>query len=180
MQDKNTGQNGLDSLRINGRKLDNLPLGQGEKAKQGLSDFLRTDKETKENNVKAKYPKVNQDYCRGSLKETNNNIKRIKEMKAGLKVKTTEYSQLIKDSYKRDAEIESCKAQFPDDTQKIKDLMKQYLPYNIEALETQIKQFEESIERCNSVIEQEFTSIAELTRVLALVQQRDLELRNIK
>lgn len=176
MQDRNINKEGLDSLRINGRKLENLPLGQGEKAMQGLPAFLKTDKETKENNVKAKYPKVSQDYCRAAMKETNDNIKRIKGMKAGLKVKITEYSQLIKDSYKRDAEIESCKVQSPDDAQKIKDLMKQYPPYNLEALETQIKQFEESIERCNSVIEQEFASIAEITRVLALVQQRDLEL----
>ena len=33
MKDNNKGKEGLDSLRINGSKIDNLPLGQGEKAK---------------------------------------------------------------------------------------------------------------------------------------------------
>ena len=44
MKDNNVGQEGYESLRINGSKIDNLPLGQGEKARQGLAEFIKTDK----------------------------------------------------------------------------------------------------------------------------------------
>jgi hypothetical protein len=68
----------------------------------------------------------------------------------------------------------------PEDAEKIKQLLKQYPPYNIQALEDQINQFEQSIKRCDSVIDKEYDSIAEFTKNLALVQQRDLELKALK
>ena len=117
MKDKNIGQEGLSSIRINGSKIENLPLGQGESAKNGLSEFIKTDKETTGN---------------------------------------------------------------PEHSEAINELLKRFPPYNIKALEDQITQFEESIDRCNNVIEKEFESIAEFTKNLALVQQRDRELKAIK
>jgi len=180
MRDSNKGKEGLDSLRINGSKLDNLPLGQGEKAKEGLVDFLKTDKETKVNNINAKYPKVSEEYIRGTLKELNTNIKRVKNMKKDLQGNISEYRALITEGRFRDVQIEQLNKDNPEDAEKIKQLLKQYPPYNIQALEEQIEQFEQSIERCDSVIEQEYKSIAEFTKNLALVQQRDRELKAIK
>ncbi|MEE9459782.1 MAG: hypothetical protein V3V84_08480 [Candidatus Bathyarchaeia archaeon] len=180
MKDNNKGKEGLDSLRINGSKIDNLPLGQGEKAKEGLVDFLKTDKETKENNIRAKYPKVSEEYIHATIKELNSNIQRVKGLKKDLSAKISEYRMLVTQGQVRDAQIEQLNEDNPEDAKKIKELLKQYPPYNIEALETQIGQFETSIERCDSVIEQEYESIAEFTKNLALVQQRDRELRTIK
>lgn len=180
MRDSNKGKEGLDSLRINGSKLDNLPLGQGEKAKEGLVDFLKTDKETKENNIRAKYPKASEDYIRGALKELNHNIKRVKGLKKDLQEKIAEYTMLITQGKIRDSQIELFDKENPEHKEKIKELLKQFPPYNMQALEEQIKQFEESIERCDSVIEKEYESIAEFTKNLALVQQRDRELKAIK
>lgn len=180
MKDNNKGKEGLDSLRINGSKIDNLPLGQGEKAKEGLVDFLKTDKETKENNIRAKYPKVSEEYIHATIKELNSNIQRVKGLKKDLSAKISEYRMLVTQGQVRDAQIEQLNEDNPEDAKKIKELLKQYPPYNIEALETQIVQFETSIERCDSVIEQEYESIAEFTKNLALVQQRDRELRTIK
>ena len=180
MRDSNKGKEGFDSLRINGSKLDNLPLGQGEKAKEGLVDFLKTDKETKENNIRAKYPKVSEDYIRGTLKELNNNIKRVKGLKKDLQEKIAEYTMLITQGKIRDSQIAVFDKENPEHREKIKELLRQFPPYNIKALEDQITQFEESIDRCDSVIEQEYGSIAEFTKNLALVQQRDRELKAIK
>ena len=180
MKDNNKGKEGLDSLRINGSKIDNLPLGQGEKAKEGLVDFLKTDKETKENNIRAKYPKVSEEYIHTTIKELNSNIQRVKGLKKDLSAKISEYRTLVAQGQIRDSQIEQLNKDNPEDAKKIKELLKQYPPYNIEALETQIGQFETSIERCDSVIEQEYESIAEFTKNLALVQQRDRELRTIK
>lgn len=180
MRDKNIGKEGLDSLRINGSKLDNLPLGQGEKAKLGLVDFLKTDKETKENNIRAKYPKASVEYIEGVLKELKHNIERVKDMKSGMKNKIAEYRMLITQGQIRDSQIKLFDKENPEHNQKIKELMKQFPPYNIQALEDQISQFELSIDRCNDVIESEYASIAEFTKNLALVQQRDLELKAVK
>jgi phage shock protein A len=180
MRDSNKGKEGLDSLRINGSKLDNLPLGQGEQARLGLADFLKTDKETKENNIKAKYPKVSEEYINGTIKELRANIKRVREMKSGLKNKIAEYNTLITQGKIRDAQIELLNKDNPEDAKKIRELLKQFPPYNIQALEDQISQFEESIKRCDAVIDQEHDSIAEFNKNLALVQQRDRELRSIK
>ena len=180
MRDSNKGKDGYDSIRINGSKIDNLPLGQGEKAREGLQDFLKTDKQTKENNVKAKYPDVSEDYVKGVIKECKGNIKRVKETIETLKSKKAEYATLITQSKIRDVQIEQLNKENPEDAEKIKQLLKQFPPYNIKALEDQVFQFEESIERCNSVIEQEWDSIAEFTKNLALVQQRDRELKAIK
>ena len=180
MRDSNKGKEGLDSLRINGSKLDKLPLGQGEKAKEGLVDFLKTDKETKENNIRAKYPKASEDYIRGALKELNHNIKRVKGLKKDLQNKISEYRSLVTQGQIRDSQIEQLNKKNPEDAKKIRELLKQFPPYNIKALEEQIGQFEESIERCDSVIEKEYESVAEFTKNLALVQQRDRELKAIK
>ena len=180
MRDSNEGKDGYDSIRINGSKVDNLPLGQGEKAREGLRDFLKTDKQTKENNVKAKYPDVSEDYVKGVIKECKGNIERVKQMKKDLQGKIAEYTVLITQGKIRDSQIELFDKENPEHKEKIKELLKQFPPYNMQALEEQIKQFEESIERCDSVIEKEYESIAEFTKNLALVQQRDRELKAIK
>ncbi|MHA2401441.1 MAG: hypothetical protein ACXADH_00500 [Candidatus Kariarchaeaceae archaeon] len=179
MKDKNIGKEGYDSIRINGSKIDNLPLGQGEKAKEGLSDFLQTDRQTKISNIKAKYPKVSEDYIHGTLKELNTNIKRVKNLKKEMAAKIDEYTSLITQSQVREAKIEQLDKDKPDDAKKIKELYKQYPPYKVEALRDQITQFKESIERCDLVIEQEYESIAEFTKNLALVKQRDTELKAV-
>ena len=80
----------------------------------------------------------------------------------------------------RDSQIAVFDKENPEHREKIKELLRQFPPYNIKALEDQITQFEESIDRCDSVIEQEYGSIAEFTKNLALVQQRDRELKAIK
>jgi len=180
MRDKNIGKEGLDSLRINGSKLDNLPLGQGEKAKLGLPDFLKTDKENKENNIRSRYPKVSEEYINGTIKELKANVVRVKDLRSDMKNKIEEYRILITQGKVRDAQIENLNRDNPEHLTKIKELFKQFPPYSINALENQISQFEESIEMCNEVIEQEYASIAEFTKNLALIQQRDRELRSIK
>ena len=64
--------------------------------------------------------------------------------------------------------------------EQIKKIRKKTPPYNVEALNKQIEQFEESIERCDATIEQDYDSISEIREVLALAEQRDKELRNIQ
>jgi hypothetical protein len=180
MKDSNIGQLGLDSLRINGSKIDNLPLGQGEKAKEGLVDFIKTDKENKEKAIRAKYPTQSVEYLQSAIKEAEINIQKIKSFKKELRGKIGTYRQLIKDVDFREKELAKYSRDNPEDVPKIKELNKRFPPYNVEALQTQIGQFEEGIERCDEVIEKDYDSISEIRGVLALVEQRDRELRMIK
>lgn len=180
MKDKNIGQEGLSSIRINGSKIENLPLGQGESAKNGLSEFIKTDKETKANNIKARYPKVSEVYICAILQELSDNVKRVKDLRSDMKSKISEYTMLITQGMIRDSQLELFDTGNPEHSEAINELLKRFPPYNIKALEDQITQFEESIDRCNNVIEKEFESIAEFTKNLALVQQRDRELKAIK
>ena len=102
-----------------------------------------------------------------------------KNLKKEMATKIDEYTNLITQSQIREAKIEQLDKDKPDDAQKIRELYKQYPPYKVEALQDQITQFKESIERCDLVIEQEYESIAEFTKNLALVKQRDTELKAV-
>ena len=158
MKDDNIGQTGLESIRFDGLKLENLPLGQGNEAKVGLKEFLQTDKETKKNNIIAKFPKHKIKYLKTQIRDYKIKEKRIKKNKKKL-------TQCDKDSI--------------SGKEKIKEINRKYLPYDVEALEQQIVQFEEGIDRCDNTIEQDHNSIVQIERVLALVEQRDKEVRGI-
>lgn len=172
----NIGQTGFESIRIDGREIKDLPLGQGNEAKEGVVGFLKTDKENRMDAVRAKYPPQEPSFLRGAIRECEHNIKKIKEFKANLKVKITEYRQLIRDCDFRDREMDKYSADNPDHAEAMKELRLKYPPYDVDAMHTQITQFEDGIARSDGVIEQDFNSISEVKQVLVLVEQRDREL----
>lgn len=178
-KDSNIGQKGIESIRIDSNYISNLPLGQGNEAKSGLAEFIKTDKETQRNNIAAKFPKHKIEFLKAQLKECRGNIKKIKGYKQKLKDDIAEYRQLIKDCAFREAELAKYNSENPEDAPKMKELRLKYPPYNVEALQQQILQFEEGIERCDEVIESDFHSISEIEKVLTLVEHRDKELRNV-
>ena len=179
MRDKNIGQTGLESLRIDGMKVGNLPLGQGNDAREGLAAFINTEKETLRNNVSAKFPKHKKEFLEAQVRECRGNIKRIKNFKQKLKEDILEYRQLIKNCDYRENELAKYSKDNPDDADKMKELRLKYPPYDIDALQQQIVQFEEAIERCDDVIEQDYDSITEIQQILVLVEQKERELKNI-
>lgn len=179
MKDPNIGQNGAGSIRINGQRIENLPLGQGNQAKEGLAEFLRTEKETKRNNIEAKFPKHKLEFLKAQAKECRSNIKKIREFKGQQKDLIAEYRQYIKDCERRELELASLCAENPEDADRIKELRLKFPPYDTEALQNQIAQFEEAIERCDAVIEQEYESITEIEGLIALVEQREKELKSV-
>jgi len=179
MKESNIGRTGFDSIRINNMKIDSLPLGQGNLAREGLAEFLKTDKETKKNNILAKFPKHKVTFLESQLKECKSNIKKIKNFKNEVKEKINEYRILVSESKFRDREMEKYDKDNEEDAKKIKELRLKYPPYDIDALEKQIEQFGHAIERCDEVIEKEYESISEIQQILVLVKQREMELRNI-
>lgn len=176
MKDSNIGQVGVSSIRIDGLKIGNLPLGQGNDAKTGLVGFLKTDKETRVNNILAKYPKHKLEFLQSQIRECRRNIERMKDLKCQLREKISEYRKLIVDCMHGEQELMKC-----DDKTSIraKELRLKYPAYDIDALDIQIKQFEDTIVNCDRVIEQDHESIVEIGKVLSLVEQRERELKNV-
>lgn len=179
MKDRNIGQSGMDSIRINGQRIGNLPLGQGNEAKEGLAEFLKTEKQTKINNIAAKFPKHKIEFLKSQARECRSNIKRIREFKAKQKGLIAEYRQLITDCGIRERELAQLCADNPEDAPKMKELRLKYPPYDVGALQAQIEQFEEAVDRCDDVIEKDYESINEIESLLALVEQRERELKNV-
>lgn len=176
----NIGQSGPESIRIDGLKIQDLPLGQGNEAKDGLSGFLKTDRETKENNIRANYPNQEADYVRSTIRDCEQNIVRIKAFKIGLKQQVTDYRNLLADCTFRDKEMEQYDNDNPDDADAMKALRLKYPPYDIDALKQQILQFEEGITRSDDVMEKDHNSITAFSQVLVLVEQRDREILRMK
>lgn len=178
MKDPNIGQTGIESIRFDGMKVENIPLGQGNEAKAGLSDFLVTDKENKERDIINRFPKHKQAFLHAQMNECQANIRKIKNFKQELKDKIAEYRILIKQCGRADARIAELDP--VEDKAEIRKIRLEFPPYNVEAMNQQIEQFYESIERCDQVIEHDYESISQIREVLALVQQRERELRSLK
>jgi prefoldin subunit 5 len=177
MKDPNIGQLGINSIRFDGMKVENLPLGQGNEAREGLSDFLATDQENKERDIIARFPKHKKSFLNAQINECQSNIKKIKNFKQELKEKIAEYRVLIKQCETVDAQV--AKLDPEKDKREIRKIRLEFPPYNVEAMNQQIEQFNEGIERCDEVIEQDYESISQIREVLALVQQRERELRSL-
>lgn len=179
MSDNNIGQTGPESIRINKRKISDLPLGQGNQAKEGFYEFLKTHKQTLISNIEAKFPSHKEEYLNSRVIECERNIKNIKNFKKELKDKIAEYNRLIKDSMFRDKELSKYDINNEADKKFIKELKLKYPPYDVDALNQQIEQFTESIDLCDSVIEQEYDSMSEIKELLALVKQKNKEISNV-
>jgi len=175
----NIGEIGSKSIRIDGQRISELPIGQGNEAKDGLPGFLKTDRENKASVIRAKYPTQNADYLKASIRECENNIVKIKEFKLELKGKISEYQKMVSNCEFREREMALYDAHNPNDFEAMKGLRLKYPPYDIEAMNKQIYQFQEAVERSDDVIEKDYNSISEIKQVLALVEQRDRELLNI-
>jgi len=171
----NLGLTGIDSIRLNGMKLDALPIAESAIAKQQWSEVQAMDIKNKINSILGRYPKPSVAYIDGRIIECQDNIKRIKKFKSDQDTMINEYSMHIRMCVHRDTEIS--KLDQVDDMDEIKRLKLQYPPYDIIAMEQQIIQCREAMIRCDDVVDEENNSINTLYGVLSLCKQRDEELK---
>jgi len=182
-RDSNIGQEGIESIRIKGRRIDDLPLGQGNEAVAGLGEARETARMNAINTINAKYPKHRIDYLKSRINECNENIKRVGDTRVEQESMISEYTGLITMCKHRDGEIvkldDLCKCgKITGDEFKIrrKEMLKQFPPYDVAAMLKQIVQCKEAIKRCEDVINKEHNSISEFSEMQALCRQRDKEL----
>jgi len=179
-RNSNIGQVGVESIRIKGRMIDDLPLGQGNEAKAGLPAAIEQERLNKIETINANYPTHRIDYLISRINECEENKKRMMLTIAQLGKMSSDYKGQIVMCEHRDREIAIAQedVMLSDDeiTAKVRELRRQFPLYDVVAMEQQIIQNDEGTERCTKVIEQEDTSIKELTEVLTLCRERDKKL----
>lgn len=171
-QDSNEGTIGIDSIRIGGMKLDNLPIAEGANAKQQWAGIQEADKANTIVNISAKYPKQSVAWVTGAILEAEDTIRRVRDLMVRQQTMINEYIGHISLCEHRDREIAKT-----DDVDKIKALRLQYPPYNVDAMNVQIRLCKEAIERSNTVIDKEHDSIFELKELRSQCELRDSELK---
>lgn len=175
----NTGKIGVNSVRLGGMSFDELPIAESAITKPQIKLVEKAEKYNKIENVKAKYPNHDIDYLNSRIIECETNIVRIGKMKNEQHQMINEYSASVKMCEFRDDEISRINNDDSEKKSKIRDLEKRFPPYNIEAMNLQITQCLEAIDRGDEVIVKEHISINELKEVLLLCKQRDEELRKL-
>ena len=168
--DSNIGQVGVKSIRLKGKKIDNLPLGQGNQAKEQLPMAIENERLSKIEGINKKYPTQRIDYLSSRIVECKENIDRINGTIDEQNTIISDYKGHISMCKHRNSEVmklskklSSGKITDEEFNKKRNKLKKKFPPYNIEALEMQIVQCGEAIVRCKDVIEQENDSITEFS-----------------
>jgi len=175
----NIGETGVDSIRIGGMRISDLPIAENALARPQLPIAEDTERQNKINDILAASPKPRVTYLDSRIIECHANVVRISEMKSQQQAMISEYTSQVGLCKFRDGEIAKIAEDDPERKQKIKDLNKQFPPYNVEAMNQQIVQSLEGIERADEVIASEYKSIAELRELLGSCQARDNQLRSL-
>ena len=168
---------GVESIRIKGRAIEDLPLGQGNEAKAQLPYVIEQERLNNIEGVIAKYPTHRIDYLLGVIKECEENKTRMRKTITELNTMTSNYKGQIKMCEHRDKQLAKLDEDADDFKAKKKALFKEFPPYSVPAMEQQIVQNGEGIERCDKVIIAEDASITQFTEALTLCRQRDKELK---
>ncbi len=180
MTESNEGQTGVESIRLGGMTIDQLPIAEAAITKQQWPDIIQASKDNVVENIKAKYPKQSVAWVNGAIKECGDSIKRVRALSVDQQKMIDDYLGHISLCEYRDKEIHRIEQDTGNDvTTEIKELKLRFPPYNVAAMRTQIKQCREAIVRADEVIDKEHNSIAELRELLVKCGNRDNELRAV-
>jgi len=167
---------GVDSIRLRGKRIGELPLGTGNEAIAQLPDAIKQERLNNIATINAKFPTLRIDYIDSRIVECRENIDRVNDTKTAQATMIEEYTGLIAQCEHRDKVIAGLDSSQPTHETKVKALKKAYPPYNVDAMRSQIVQCKEAIVRCDDVVRQEHDSITEFSEARALCVQRDKEL----
>lgn len=178
--ESNVGQVGVDSIRIGGMTLNTLPIAEAALTKEQWPQVVANAKRQEIENILAEYPKQKISYLDSRVRECEDTIGKIQKLKTDQQAMINDYTTHIGLCKFRDREISKLQESVMDaDVRKdyIRDLKRKYPPYDVEAMEAQIAQCKDAIERSDSIIKQEYDSIAELKDVITHCKIRDEKLK---
>ena len=167
----NIGETGVKSIRLKGKRIEELPLGTNNEAKEQLVDAIETERLNAIAEVCAKYPTQRIDYLTARINECEANKNNMRKMITDTYGRIQEYQGLVMQCGVRDKMLAD-----EDDPEKRKAILKQWGRWDVDALKQQIKQDEEALQRFEDVIKAEDESIKEHMQVITLCKQRDIEL----
>lgn len=176
----NVGQVGVDSIRIGGMTLNTLPIAEAAITKQQWPEVVANAKRQEIEDILAASPKQSVAYLQARVVECEDTIGKVQQLKKDQDAMIRDYTSHISLCEFRDKEIAKLEKSEIDSEirkEKIKGLKRTYPPYNVEAMEAQIVQCKEAIERSDSVIKEEYDSIAELKGVIIHCKIRDEKLK---
>jgi hypothetical protein len=171
----NEGKLGIDSIRLGGMAIDELPIAEGAITAAQMPAVREADRKNTVENIRAAYPKQSCAWVRGAIRECESTIKNVRGLKEDQQKMIDEYSGHISLCHFRDSEIERLDPE--KDADEIKRLKIKFPPYNVKAMKQQITQCKEAIVRADIVIDKEHADISKLKELLTKCQQRDAELK---
>lgn len=171
----NEGQLGVDSIRLGGMKVDELPIREGALTAQQMPAIREADKQNTIENIRAKYPKQSCAWVRGAIRECEATIANVRGLKADQDKMISDYSGHISLCAFRDSELARLDAE--NDAEEIKSLKLRFPPYDVKAMKQQITQCKEALVRSDIVIDKEHNDISRFKELLSNCIRRDRELK---
>jgi hypothetical protein len=163
----NIGETGVKSIRLKGKRIEELPLGTNNEAKEQLVDAIETERLNAIAEVCAKYPTQRIDYLTARINECEANKNNMRKMITDTYGRIQEYQGLVMQCEVRDKML----AELPC------AICKQVeLEHRGDERHVYEKQDEEALQRFEDVIKAEDESIKEHMQVITLCKQRDIEL----
>lgn len=186
--DPNEGEVGIESIRLNGKKLDNLPPHQSRQAQLQLPEAIQAELDQKVENICGKFPRTTKEYVESRIEEARTSIKDFKQVKKDRMQTIKEFvhqAKALKGPSFRDIEPEleaignREDISFEERKALIREKRLACSQYDRNAMYEQVQQFQEDIERLDAAIQAENDSIADLTSTLGKLEIRDAELKSL-
>jgi chaperonin cofactor prefoldin len=181
----NIGQTGVASIRIKGQRVEDLPLGLGNQAKEQLADAIETERLNAIAEINAQYPHQRVDYLSARINECEENKNRMRKMIAETRNRIQEYQALIIGCGVRDKTLQALEDEpkylrtGSEYREQRKAIFDAWGHWDKASLEQQVEQDKEAIERFEDVIHQEDESIKEHSEVISLCRERDKKLAKL-
>lgn len=187
MDDSNIGEVGVKSIRLAGKKIENLPPHQSAVALLQLPEARRIEHENKIKTVLAEYPRTTQEYVQSRIKEAEAAKRDFLQTKIDTKGKIKDLRGLVKQVSGRktfkdiEPELEEIRTNqtmtFEEKKAAVRELRKDIVDYSVEGLYQQVDLYEENLLRLDDAIDAETESIAQLRETLAQLVIRDKQLK---
>lgn len=192
----NVGETGASSIRLKGQRIEDLPLGLGNQAKEQLLDVHEVERLNAIAEINAQYPHQRVDYMSARINECEANKNRMRKMIAETHGRIQEYRGLIMQCDMRDkllADLLCSICHLPDSdhghgderheytapVEERKEILTRWGRWDADALRQQIEQDEEALGRFEDVIRQEDESIKEHSQIISLCRERDKKLAKL-
>ena len=181
MSESNIGQTGVESIRLRGQKVEDLPLGTGNQALSELELARETERLVAIAEINKQYPSQRVDYLVARINECEENKNRMKALRTDILTRQQQYRDLVTRCDVRDrmlADHEKARSEVSEEywEKRRREILKDWGRWDVDELHNQIKLDDESLERVEGVIGQEDDSIKEFTKVLTLCKERDRKL----